>query len=183
MALINCPECNKKISDKSDFCINCGFPFAKIKIIKEEALETIRELRTCRWKNGYAPNYNEYLEYIDDCALSDSKVVEQILSFICDDIGLQLTPDRRHNFTYIINWLNRKKDLFNIQKKEDRNIAINYLTIRQKILTAKEMLFGEECSDKIVYDIKWVRNCCPELFDDTLFSIFLEKNFSKFINI
>lgn len=26
MALINCPECNKEISDKSKACIHCGFP-------------------------------------------------------------------------------------------------------------------------------------------------------------
>ena len=26
MALINCPSCNKKISDKASTCSNCGFP-------------------------------------------------------------------------------------------------------------------------------------------------------------
>ena len=26
MALKNCPECNKQISDQSSFCINCGAP-------------------------------------------------------------------------------------------------------------------------------------------------------------
>ena len=26
MSMINCPECGKEISDKSDKCINCGFP-------------------------------------------------------------------------------------------------------------------------------------------------------------
>lgn len=26
MALINCPECNKKISDKANSCPNCGYP-------------------------------------------------------------------------------------------------------------------------------------------------------------
>ena len=25
MALINCPECNKEISDKAEYCINCGY--------------------------------------------------------------------------------------------------------------------------------------------------------------
>lgn len=28
MALINCPECNMKISDKTFFCPNCGFPIS-----------------------------------------------------------------------------------------------------------------------------------------------------------
>lgn len=29
MALINCPECNKEISDKSECCINCGYKLPK----------------------------------------------------------------------------------------------------------------------------------------------------------
>jgi len=26
MALINCPECSKEISDRAEACIHCGFP-------------------------------------------------------------------------------------------------------------------------------------------------------------
>lgn len=29
MALINCPECNKEISDKAECCINCGYKLTK----------------------------------------------------------------------------------------------------------------------------------------------------------
>lgn len=29
MALINCPECNKEISDKAETCINCGYKLPK----------------------------------------------------------------------------------------------------------------------------------------------------------
>lgn len=32
MALINCPECNKQISDKANACPNCGFPIDSIQI-------------------------------------------------------------------------------------------------------------------------------------------------------
>ena len=31
MALINCPECNKEISDKAECCINCGYKLPKPK--------------------------------------------------------------------------------------------------------------------------------------------------------
>ena len=31
MALINCPECGKEISDKSEVCIHCGFPLINTK--------------------------------------------------------------------------------------------------------------------------------------------------------
>lgn len=32
MALIKCPECGKEISDKSEICINCGYPVAENQI-------------------------------------------------------------------------------------------------------------------------------------------------------
>ena len=30
MALINCPECGKEISDKAKNCIHCGYPLASV---------------------------------------------------------------------------------------------------------------------------------------------------------
>ncbi len=30
MALINCPECNKEISDKTRKCPHCGYPIKKL---------------------------------------------------------------------------------------------------------------------------------------------------------
>lgn len=38
MALIKCPECNKEISDKSEKCINCGFPIRSIPYIHEKIM-------------------------------------------------------------------------------------------------------------------------------------------------
>ena len=35
MAIINCPECGKEISDRSETCIYCGYPFKETK--SEEA--------------------------------------------------------------------------------------------------------------------------------------------------
>ena len=31
MAIINCPECGKEISDKSETCIYCGYPLKETK--------------------------------------------------------------------------------------------------------------------------------------------------------
>ncbi|MDD3325409.1 MAG: zinc-ribbon domain-containing protein [Sulfurospirillaceae bacterium] len=31
MALINCPECNKEVSDKAEACIHCGYPLSNWK--------------------------------------------------------------------------------------------------------------------------------------------------------
>ena len=41
MALINCPECGKEISDKSETCIHCGFPLIRIANTKCEINGTV----------------------------------------------------------------------------------------------------------------------------------------------
>lgn len=40
MALINCPECNKEISDKVKACPNCGYPFTEEPQIPEKIVQT-----------------------------------------------------------------------------------------------------------------------------------------------
>lgn len=42
MAIINCPECNKEVSDKAEICPNCGFGVAKY-IIRQNRIEKIQE--------------------------------------------------------------------------------------------------------------------------------------------
>lgn len=39
MALIKCPECGNKISDKSDECVHCGFPIGEIPTIVKRKCE------------------------------------------------------------------------------------------------------------------------------------------------
>lgn len=47
MALIQCPECGKEISDQSEKCLNCGFP---IKKTEKPAESTSRKNKTDRSK-------------------------------------------------------------------------------------------------------------------------------------
>ena len=39
MPLINCPECNKQISDKAKICVGCGAPVEKERLLKIGNLE------------------------------------------------------------------------------------------------------------------------------------------------
>ena len=67
MALIKCPECGKKVSDKANSCIHCGYPLEEYKKeifdkeIKAEAKEMFErgfnKLLTERSyeKNGWIP--------------------------------------------------------------------------------------------------------------------------------
>ena len=43
MALINCPECGKEVSDRASACIHCGFPLSEVKssaVVSDEPQET-----------------------------------------------------------------------------------------------------------------------------------------------
>lgn len=46
MALINCPECENKISDKADTCLHCGYPVAKLRYKKPARKKKIEVERT-----------------------------------------------------------------------------------------------------------------------------------------
>lgn len=60
MALIKCPECGKEISDKSDKCVNCGYPL-KTEDIDPYVWKTTEELLSERLvkesyeKDGWVP--------------------------------------------------------------------------------------------------------------------------------
>lgn len=54
MALINCPECSRQISDAADICPNCGYPIAKITedARRRERIEQIRSRARSRGKKS-----------------------------------------------------------------------------------------------------------------------------------
>lgn len=54
MALIDCPECGKKISDASEVCIHCGYPLKK---------EIEKEQNICEY-NGSKYDLSELVKYI-----------------------------------------------------------------------------------------------------------------------
>lgn len=43
--LINCPECGKEVSNKSEKCIHCGYPFKIVAVKKEEPKAQLVGLR------------------------------------------------------------------------------------------------------------------------------------------
>jgi len=46
MALINCPECNKEVSDQSDKCISCGYPLINHTVVKDTIIDTVSKEET-----------------------------------------------------------------------------------------------------------------------------------------
>lgn len=61
MALINCPECNKQISDKASNCPNCGYPICEY-ITQQEEIEQLKKqflCKSCGFQNELGMNYCE----------------------------------------------------------------------------------------------------------------------------
>ncbi len=65
MALINCPECGKEISDKSFNCINCGFPLSEI-VNAEVKKESTYKWRCSKCGNIITSEPCEFCEGIND---------------------------------------------------------------------------------------------------------------------
>jgi len=66
MALKNCPECNKEVSDKVKNCPNCGYPLSENKnnkIIKEKNDELLEEKSIKDEKTNENPKNNHGLLY------------------------------------------------------------------------------------------------------------------------
>ena len=49
MALIKCPECDKKVSDKAESCPHCGYSFKKKIEINDDKLKELNS----KWNNKY----------------------------------------------------------------------------------------------------------------------------------
>ena len=46
MALINCPECNSKLSEYADLCLKCGLPRQKFQTVEVEKAKLKRPVAT-----------------------------------------------------------------------------------------------------------------------------------------
>lgn len=70
MALIQCPECKKEISDQSEICIHCGYPIAAM-LKKQKELEQKKKLAEERAARQKA--IDERVKEIQDAELEEAK--------------------------------------------------------------------------------------------------------------
>lgn len=73
MALINCPECGKEISDKAIACINCGFPVSEVsKLMDTEPFpELPNDLNIGAQIVNWTGDAGLYVKYYSDNKFSD----------------------------------------------------------------------------------------------------------------
>lgn len=82
MALINCPECNKEISDKCTICIHCGFPISS-NTIKQGTICLINgsPFDLSFFLSQSKPDAFEKFIEITDCAVYEAKkITDEIFS-------------------------------------------------------------------------------------------------------
>ena len=67
MALFNCTECGKEISDKAPACINCGCPVEAMKVEKKVEYIDIQDLLASfksRYPSSTKTQQQSYLMYV-----------------------------------------------------------------------------------------------------------------------
>ena len=62
--LINCPECNKEISDKSEVCISCGYPIKQY--LQDQENEKLKDNPNICFIGGQPRNLSEFLEQLNN---------------------------------------------------------------------------------------------------------------------
>ncbi len=94
MALIECPECKREISDKSEACIHCGYPMSKMNVQRES--ETVAIV------NGIAVDLKPIIKLL----LNDSKIAA--IRLLVEKSGLGLADAKK--YVESINLSNVKND-------------------------------------------------------------------------
>lgn len=63
MALINCPECGKQVSDKAKNCIHCGYPISEMKNLEAERESKKIKCRYCDSEDI------DHMGYCNECGM------------------------------------------------------------------------------------------------------------------
>lgn len=110
MALINCPECGKKISDKSTHCIHCGLP--------------MEEINTICIVNGTPWDMQHVKELIDNLQPGDNNAEYHL----CKDLQKELSIE----FLTAINLVDEIKETGKIPKTYSDNHVKNMIQKKHK---------------------------------------------------
>lgn len=87
MALINCPECGKEVSDKIEFCIHCGFPLRELSECEEEKVRVfLRRGKSFLTKRDYKQAFQNFM-----CAaeMGNAEAQNYLASLYHEGIGVE----------------------------------------------------------------------------------------------
>lgn len=134
MALIICPECDGKVSDKANICPHCGYPISEMVVQKESVLYKIRLISSAKSNSDVAGTISEHIKRVTNLDLVKSM-----------NIAISSQP-------IILNGLNEKdaaivKDYFKqkgiatfIEKDETSKKQINIIFDKNNILKTDQVI-------------------------------------------
>jgi len=124
MALINCPECNKEISDKAVSCPNCGYPIQEVNKPKFSSTG----YNVCP-KCGYITDKVEKCQYCGtemvDCHTSSQDYFKMFV-----DQRWQWKQEMYNK--YVVNSSEFDRDLFNKRFQEEKSKYDYYASIPRR---------------------------------------------------
>lgn len=119
MALINCPECNKEISDKAVACPNCGFPFnEEIPKIENSGMNVCPKCGKFYCNHEYCPDCKTKMV---DCHLSKEKDLE-----LCVNLSAKKQWKQQMREKHVIGSPEFDEVLYNKRLKEEKAEADYY---------------------------------------------------------
>ena len=72
MALIICPECDGKVSDKANICPHCGYPISEMVVQKESVLYKIRLISSAKSNSDVAGTISAHIKRVTNLDLVKS---------------------------------------------------------------------------------------------------------------
>lgn len=100
MALINCPECNKQISDKAVACPNCGYPLEIIQRKNHKTNSSYILILTSAY--GCQLQVTKYVKDILNITLYEAKcLIDSIPKIIFNNINLEKANQIKKDLEFI----------------------------------------------------------------------------------
>ena len=150
MALIICPECGGKVSDKAPACVHCGYPIGSADIMnaKMDSVEITQEIKD---KFNSLPTYylNNETGHLD----THGKNIKEKLKIIFDLGGIDIDSDIAEEF------------MLDILKKISSNAELDILAFEYRFWFLKGFYFEESHKginrDKVRFKIALDRGAIP----------------------
>ena len=116
MALINCPECDREVSDKAPTCPHCGVPTPRPPIVESTSLEykLQEEKRQQRLKDSKSKRITRAVWVI----------ILLVISFIVIRVAMQVSQEKRQQEEELENRLKDIQILKELAEKTDELMEV-----------------------------------------------------------
>lgn len=149
MAIVNCPECDKPVSDTAAACPICGFQVERhFSLIRQEEMKKKHQREQ---EHDRQLEYKKKLEQVEEpkrpqigneIAIAIASLISGIFFFSLDDFGIFIGLVFFIAFIYYLFLINRAYVRYNddIKMFRDNNDKYRIMHVQQEEITRKELL-------------------------------------------